>query len=180
MRGRIALAPRAFYAPGERRGLRPYRIGGVLRLSIISSRALGLFGFTLAAILPLPALAQNVESATDRRVQDWVTGQKRQTDLRDKRCYLPARPGDDIVVCGEVDPDRDRLPLRGELESARSTNDGLPRAPRFDRGSCKGQPGCIGFGKVPDPIYYVDVKDLPEAPAGSDANLIATGEKAEP
>ena len=85
-----------------------------------------------------------------------------------------------VVVCGEVDPDKDRLPGREDLESVRSTNDGLPRAPRFDRGSCKGQPGCVSVGSVPDPVYYVDVKDLPEAPAGSDADLIATGEKAEP
>ena len=141
-----------------------------------SLRALAL----LAALMPLPALAQNAESATDRRVQDMVTGQKRQTDLRDKRCYLPARAGDDIVVCADTDPDQHRLPGREDLESARSTNDGLPRAPRFDRGSCKGQPGCVSFGSVPDPVYYVDVKDLPEAPAGSDADLIATGEKAEP
>ena len=130
--------------------------------------------------MPLPALAQNVESETDRRVQDMVTGQKRQVDLRDKRCYLPAKAGDDIVVCAATDPDKDRLPGREDLESVRSTNDGLPRAPRFDRGSCKGQPGCVSFGSVPEPVYYVDVKDLPEAPVGSDADLIATGQKAEP
>ena len=146
----------------------------------MSARALARFGVLIIVAMPLPALAQNAESETDRRVQDMVTGQKRQVDLRDKRCYLPAKPGDDIVVCGEVDPDKDRLPGREDLESVRSTNDGLPRAPRFDRGSCKGQPGCVGFGSVPDPVYYVDVKDLPEAPAGSDADLIATGEKAEP
>ena len=149
-------------------------------MSIFSARALVRFGLACAVATPLPALAQNAESETDRRVQDMVTGQKRQVDLRDKRCYLPAKPGDDIVVCGEVDPDKDRLPGREDLESARSTNDGLPRAPRFDRGSCKGQPGCVSVGSVPDPVYYVDVKDLPEAPVGSDADLIATGEKAEP
>lgn len=146
----------------------------------MSARALARFGVLLIVAVPLPALAQNVESETDRRVQDMVTGQKRQVDLRDKRCYLPAKPGDDIVVCGENDPDKDRLPGREDLDSVRSTNDGLPRAPRFDRGSCKGQPGCVGLGSVPDPVYYVDVKDLPEAPAGSDADLIATGQKAEP
>ena len=146
----------------------------------MSARALARFGVLIIVAMPLPALAQNAESETDRRVQDMVTGQKRQVDLRDKRCYLPVKPGDAIVVCGEVDPDKDRLPGREDLESVRSTNDGLPRAPRFDRGSCKGQPGCVGFGSVPDPVYYVDVKDLPEAPAGSDADLIATGEKAEP
>lgn len=149
-------------------------------MSIFSARALVRFGLACAVATPLPALAQNVESETDRRVQDMVTGQKRQVDLRDKRCYLPVKAGDDIVVCAETDPDKDRLPGREDLESVRSTNDGLPRAPRFDRGSCKGQPGCVGFGSVPDPVYYVDVKDLPEAPVGSDADLIATGEKAEP
>ena len=165
-----------FARRGKRRGSRPDRICRDHGLSMISLRALAL----LVAMAPLPALAQNVESATDRRVQDMVTGQKRQIDLRDKRCYLPARAGDDIVVCAPSDPDENRLPLRGELESARSTNDGLPRAPRFDRGSCKGQPGCVSFGSVPPPVYYVDVKDLPEAPVGSDAQMIGDGEKAEP
>ena len=72
-------------------------------MSTLSSRVLALSklalsGLILALVLPHSAMAQNVESETDRRVQDMVTGQKRQTDLRDKRCYLPARPGDDIVV----------------------------------------------------------------------------------
>ena len=143
-----------------------------------SLRALAL----LAALMPLPALAQNAESATDRRVQDMVTGQKRQTDLRDKRCYLPARAGDDIVVCADTDPDQHRLPGREDLESARSTNDGLPRAPDLSPrypGVVVAK-GCFIPPCPAPPVYYVDVKDLPEAPVGSDADLIATGEKAEP
>lgn len=133
-------------------------------------------------MLPLPALAQNLESETDRRVQDLVTGQKRQTDLRDKRCYLPSQAGDDIVVCAPTDPDKDRLPLRGDLESARSTNDGLPRAPDLSPrypGTVVAT-GCFIPPCPAPPVYYVDVKDLPEAPVGSDADLIASGQKAEP
>lgn len=165
--------------------VRVYRLGrafGERGLSMISLRALARVGLALAVMVPLPALAQNAESETDRRVQDMVTGQKRQTDLRDKRCFLPAQPGDDIVVCADVDPERDRLPLRGELESARSTNDGLPRAPDLSPrypGTVVAT-GCFIPPCPAPPVYYVDVKDLPEAPTGSDANLIATGEKAEP
>lgn len=147
-------------------------------MSIISARAL--IGLTLLA-LPVPALAQNAESETDRRVQDMVTGQKRQVDLRDKRCYLPSRPGDEIVVCGENDPDKDRLPLR-ESDAARLTNDGLPRAPDLSPrypGTVVAT-GCFIPPCPAPPVYYVDVKDLPEAPTGSDADLIATGQKAEP
>ena len=127
-----------------------------------------------------PAFAQNAESETDRRVQDMVTAQKSQTDLRDKRCYLPNQPADEIIVCRKLDPDADRYPGRETLESVQSTNDGLPRAPNFAKPSCKGQVGCVSFGKVPPPVYYIDVKEIPESPANSDADLIAKGEKAEP
>ncbi|MET0180197.1 MAG: hypothetical protein ABW194_06895 [Novosphingobium sp.] len=132
-----------------------------------------------------PALAQNAESATDRRVQDLITAQKSQTDLRDKRCYLPRQPGADIVVCGRTDHEAERLPLRDELESVQSLNDGLPRAPDVAGGGIfKGPPtlgGLCLFGPCPkDAVYYVDVAALPPAPKGSDADLIARGEKAQP
>ena len=58
------------------------------------------------------------------------------------------------------------------------TDDGLPRAPEVGQPSCKktGNKGCIGFGGVPPPVYYIDVKSIPLPPKGSDAEKVAKGE----
>jgi hypothetical protein len=134
------------------------------------------WGIALAVGFPTGALAQNAESEMDRRVIDLTTVQKRQTDLRDKRCFLPAEVREEIVVCAPLDPDRDRYPRRETLESVQSTKTGIPRAPDFGKPSCKGQVGCISFGKVPAIMPDIDVSALPQAPAGSDADRIAKGE----
>ena len=140
-----------------------------------------LAAIALACIAPSPvAVAQNAESELDRRVDDRIAAQKAITDLRDKRCALGNADASEIVVCAPRDSDKDRYPGREQLESVQSIRDGLPRAPDFAKPSCKGQPGCIGFGKVPPPMIFIDVKALPQAPAGSDADLIAKGEMAQP
>jgi hypothetical protein len=163
-------------------GLRRRPLARVAAARALAGQVLLLAG-AFAAVSP--ALAQNAESAIDRRVQDLVTTQKRQTDLRDKRCFLPQQPGAEIIVCAKNDPDAERLPLRGELESAQSLNDGLPRAPDVAGGGIFKGPATIGgLCLVPpcprDKVYYIDVAALPPAPKGSDADLIATGEKAQP
>ena len=130
--------------------------------------------------VPGAAHAQNVESALDRRVQDRIGAQKATTDLRDKRCVLGNPDASEIVVCAPRDREKDRYPGREQLESVQSTRDGIPRAPNFAKPSCKGQPGCFSFGKVPPPMIFIDVKALPQAPPGSDADLIAKGEMKQP
>ena len=80
--------------------------------------------------------------------------------------------GEDLRVPGTGDSDPDSLEARHQL------NNGVPRAPQMDRGSCRGQPGCFVGGWAPPPIYDVHVKDLPEAPEGSEADLVAKGELA--
>jgi hypothetical protein len=96
-----------------------------------------------------------------------------------KSCGVPDDKGE-IVVCA---PDNSEFRVQGSAEldptSHEALYDGLPRAPQMDRGSCKGQAGCVSFGWAPAPIYYIDLKAIPEAPVGSDADLIARGEKAE-
>lgn len=130
-----------------------------------------------------PAAAQNAESAADRRVIELTELQKRQTDLRDKRCYMPAEVRDEIVVCAPRDPDKDRYPGRETLESVQSTRDGLPRAPDLAPVYPKGQvsvKGCFIPPCPPPKMIFIDVKALPEAPPGSDADKIAKGEMPEP
>jgi hypothetical protein len=91
------------------------------------------------------------------------------------RCGVPG-PDGSIVVCGGREAnDKERLPLRDDLESAHSTKDGLPRAPNIS-GLPDCSRGCIGFGGVPAPMYYFDITKLPEAPPDSDADKIARGE----
>ena len=140
-----------------------------------------LAGLVLCCLaLPPAALAQNRESDLDRRVEDRIAAQKATTDLRDKRCALGNADAGEIVVCAPRDRANERYPGREQLDSVKSTRDGIPRAPDFAKPSCKGQPGCVSFGKVPPPMIFIDVKALPEAPAGSDADLIAKGEMAQP
>lgn len=136
-------------------------------------------------ILPAPALAQ-VSGPVDPDAIDQAVAQRLETA---KQAYgvpdprLRCRPqagSDEIVVCrdrgedlvvpstSESDPD--------SLAARRALNGGIPRAPQFDRGSCRGKPGCITGGWAPPPVYYIDVTKLPEAPEGSDADRIAKGE----
>jgi len=91
------------------------------------------------------------------------------------RCGVPG-PDGSIVVCGGREAsEKERLPLRGELDSAKSIKDGLPRAPNVS-GMPDCSRGCLGFGSVPPPMYYFDITALPEAPPDSDADKIARGE----
>ena len=91
-----------------------------------------------------------------------------------------ARKSGEIVVC--IDRGEDlRVPSTAasdpsSLAARRALNNGIPRAPQLDRGSCKGQPGCVVGGWAPPPIYVIDPAALPQAPEGSDADRIAKGE----
>ena len=79
------------------------------------------------------------------------------------------------------DPEADRYPGRESLESVQSTNDGLPRAPDLAPkypGVVVAR-GCFIPPCPPPPMIFIDVKALPEAPPGSDADLIAKGEMKE-
>ena len=128
------------------------------------------------------AWAQNAGSELDRKVQERIGAQRATTDLRDKRCVLGNADASEIVVCAPRDRDKDRFPGRETLESVRSTYDGLPRAPDL-RPVYPGPVvarGCFIPPCPPPKMIFIDVKALPEAPAGSDADLIARGELAQP
>ena len=134
------------------------------------------------AFLPGAAWAQNADSELDRRVTERVAAQKATIDLADKRCALGSSDATEIVVCAPRDSDKDRFPGREQLDSVRSTYDGIPRAPDL-RPVYPGPVvarGCFIPPCPPPKMIFIDVKALPEAPAGSDADLIAKGEKAQP
>jgi len=118
---------------------------------------------------PDPALAQANAAIAQRLLQ---AGQRARCDR--------AGPDGGIVVCGGREAnEKERLPLRDQLESARATRDGLPRAPNvFGIGDIGGvtAKGCF-LPPCPPPVMPdIDFAALPEAPADSDADKIARGE----
>lgn len=149
------------------------------RVAVFSGLAL-LFG-------AMPACAQ-VQAASSAPVQgpaapvgsgapdDAAMSQRLLTGAQAERCRPMQRSDGTIVVCGGKEAsDKERIPLRDETESAKSTRDGLPRAPNVS-GLRDCSRGCIGLGGVPAPVYYFDIKALPPPPPGSDADRIAKGE----
>lgn len=141
-------------------------------------------GLALALALSAPALAQSDPAELDVKVAERFDQAKAAYGVPDPRLRCRPQPGSgEIVVC--VDRGEDLRVDRGPpdpktLEGRRALNGGVPRAPQFDRGSCRGQAGCIIGGWAPPPVYYTDVTKLPEAPPGSDADKIAKGEMPEP
>jgi hypothetical protein len=132
----------------------------------------------LAALAAPPVLA---DPPRDTEAADAKAGAMVETS---KQVYGPKittvscakEDADEIVVCLDR-PKNQRVqsspPDPNTLEGRRALDGGIPRAPQFDRGYCK---ECPHFGSVPPPVYYIDVKALPAAPAGSDADRIAKGE----
>lgn len=149
-------------------------------MSRLPSALAGLLVFTLAQAGA--AHAQNAQSELDRRVEERLGAQRETTDLRDKRCALGNADASEIVVCAPRDPEQHRYPGRDQLESVQSTRDGIPRAPDFvpKYPGVVVARGCFIPPCPPPKMIFIDVKALPEAPAGSDAAKIATGEMAQP
>lgn len=120
--------------------------------------------------------------AADSRVTELIDQAQRLYGTSDPRDRCRRRGGEEIVVC--VDRGEDlRVPSTADSDPAsrearHAQNNGIPRAPQLDRGSCRGQPGCVVGGRTPPQIYEVDVSALPQAPEGSDADLVARGELA--
>ena len=95
-------------------------------------------------------------------------------------CEESRRQGE-IVVCGFDRGEQWRVPSTAESDptSRQGRDTGVPSAPNVSSlPDCSR--GCIGFGKVPPPVYVVDFSKLPEAPKGSDADRIAKGEMPAP
>jgi hypothetical protein len=91
-----------------------------------------------------------------------------------KAAPCPDAQGDEIVVCAEQeDPARQYVPSNTD---SGDPDDGVPRAP-----DVTGLPsGGMRIGRTPRHPLIIDLSSIPEAPAGSDADLIAKGEKAAP
>ncbi|MEY4159689.1 MAG: hypothetical protein RLZZ136_310 [Pseudomonadota bacterium] len=95
---------------------------------------------------------------------------------RSARCGA-ASNGGEIVVCGSDHGEDIRVPSTSDSDRAShdALNTGVPHAPNVS-GLPDCSRGCIGMGNAPPIIYVIDVKALPEAPKGSDAEKVANGE----
>lgn len=103
----------------------------------------------------------------------------RVTRPRRAACGEPGKGGE-IVVCGADHGEQWRVPSTADSdpESRQGTDNGVVRAPNVSSlPDCRH--GCKGFGKAPPPLYIIDLRKMPEAPAGSDADRIAKGEISE-
>lgn len=94
----------------------------------------------------------------------------------------PPQQAGEIVVCRRVeDPEKLRVPSPTDdaVEQGRPVYD-VPRAPDLlGLPSCE-VVKCQGFGSVPPPAVMIDLKALPEPPAGSDAAAYGYDEQAQP
>ena len=82
----------------------------------------------------------------------------------------PPQKAGEIVVCRRVeDPDSLRVPSPTDdaIANGQAVGDGVPRAP--DLFGIPGGGVSIGFGSVAPPAVMIDLKAIPEPPAGSDA-----------
>ena len=104
---------------------------------------LALIGFGIGLSVAVPAAAQD---AADAKVDAAIaaTMQAYGPPPPQRRCGVPATNGE-IVVCGIDRGEDQRIPSTTDSNptSREALYDELPRAPQLDRGSCKGQGGCM-------------------------------------
>jgi hypothetical protein len=137
-----------------------------------------------SALLAAPLSAQDAPSATAEEV---IAAGKKAYSLPDRRsaaaCEQPPQVGGEIVVCGQKDDGNQyRGPSSSDLDPfGAGAKDTIPRAPGVETvyPGVAVASGCF-VGPCPPPMpVLIDLKAIPEAPPGSDADRIARGEKAQ-
>lgn len=85
-----------------------------------------------------------------------------------------------IVVCSQTDDGAQRVPSSTDeaIAAGLPVSDGRPRAP--DLFGIPSGGVSIKMGSPPPQVYVIDLKAIPEAPAGSDAARYAEDPSAEP
>ncbi|WP_260926422.1 hypothetical protein [Novosphingobium sp. 9] len=119
---------------------------------------------------------QTVQQADSAVAQNLLSGSLVPKTSRE-RCSEPGRPGE-IIVCAP-DKDKYRIPSTTDEDPTgkKGTDDGQLHAPNVSGlPDCSKRGSCIGIGKTPEPVYMIDLKSIPQAPADSDADKIARGE----
>lgn len=139
----------------------------------------------LAALIPSEAFAQESENATDsavsnadRAIAEHMLGSNGRVtrDHSRRACLKTIRKGE-IVVCAP-DEEEFRIPSTADDDPTgkAGTDDGRLHTPDVaGDGIFKGK-ATASFGSVYNPLI-IDLDSIPEAPQGSDADLIAKGLK---
>jgi hypothetical protein len=135
----------------------------------------------IAGLAAAPAAAQDqagsAQDQTDSQVGALIT-QQRETytpppaPRRDDPCGVDTDNG--ITVCGAEDPERYRLHSESGDDGTAQGKKGVHVVP----GGVTAR-ACL-LQKCPKPLYLIDLKSIPVAPAGSDADKIAKGEMRAP
>lgn len=131
-----------------------------------------------AAVTPAPPAPPPPPTITARQALDNARALTTVTPPKPQECAEAT--GDEIVVCAKhEDPKTQYVP--SDTDSG-DPNDGVPHAPNVS-----GLPDCATatfcaqhLGAQPRQLYIIDLKAIPEPPAGSDADKIAKGEMAPP
>ncbi|WP_188643352.1 hypothetical protein [Tsuneonella deserti] len=133
----------------------------------------------MALFLATPAAAQETRPVTAEEASAAAREAYGPVDTRAKaECPAP-KPGDEIVVCAQQqDNSAFRVKSSGDLDPAgKGAKDNVPRAP--DVGTV--YPGVVVasgcfIGPCPPPMpVLIDLKAIPEAPPGSDAERVGQG-----
>lgn len=141
--------------------------------------AAGLMAVVLTGAAPPPAVPPMAPAATEADLAGALLTTARVTRPKRATCGEPG-PGGEIVVCGADHGEQWRVPsiADSDPELRQGTDNGVPQAPNVSSlPDCRHH--CIGFGKAPPPLYIIDLRKMPEAPVGSDADRIAKGEISE-
>ena len=138
----------------------------------------------MALAVPSALAAQDAAPATataDEAIADAQAAYGPQDTRAKPKCGTPG-PGGEIVVCGTTeDPDKYRVKSSEDLDPSK-TKDVVPRAPDLYNLPV---PAMVGVGisvkgcflpPCPAPMpLLIDLKKIPEAPPGSDADRVGKG-----
>lgn len=140
----------------------------------------------LLLFLAAPVAAQEATDADakDREIAEMMLRSQGaySTNRSRTECYERAASGE-IVVCAQ-DDSRFRAQSTSDVDplSSQALNDGSLRPPDLEPKypGFTAARGCFIPPCPKGPAYLVDLEAIPEAPAGSDADLIGKGEKRAP
>lgn len=127
--------------------------------------------------------ADNSESRDRAIAEMMLRGQGAYSTARSRaECYERAASGE-IVVCAQDDSQfRAKSSSEENRLSSQALNDGTIRPPDLEPKypGMTAARGCFIPPCPKGPVYFVDLEALPQPPEGSDADLIARGEKRAP
>lgn len=122
--------------------------------------------------------AGSVSDADRAMAEKMISSGSLVPDTSHRACVRKGRPGE-IVVCA---PDEEQFRVDSSADSdptgKAGTNDGRLRPPNFEKniGGVSVAKGCFIPPCPPAQPLIIDLSQIPQAPAGSDADLVAKGE----